>query len=103
MLRICACVGRASLNPPLQPLQVQLLQTAALQIQSASLPVAAHALGLVPESLAAAHTTLPLCTSRNHAIAYCAAFVGANLVAVLGVCFQRVHLPSRPDDSETSF
>merc|ERR1712178_645549 len=41
-------------------LQMALLQTAALQLQASSLPVAAHALGLVTSWTASTQTTLPL-------------------------------------------
>ena len=59
-------------------LQSALLQTAALQLQAAAIPVGAHALGLVPHSLASAYTTLPLCSTPTHAAAFCAAFLAAN-------------------------
>ena len=59
-------------------LQGALLQTAALQLQAAAVPVAAHALGLLPAGRAASATTLPLCASSLHAAAFCAAFLCAN-------------------------
>jgi hypothetical protein len=61
-------------------LQSALLQTAALQLQAAAVPVGAHALGLVPRSLATASTTLPLCGPLG-AAAFCVLFLGANAVA----------------------
>ena len=61
-------------------LQSALLQTAALQLQVAALPVLAHTLGLVPHRLASAYTTLPLCSTPLHAATLCAAFLAANAV-----------------------
>ena len=40
--------------------------------------VAAHALGLVPASLAASCTALPLCSTAPQAAAYCALFLAVN-------------------------
>ena len=57
-----------------------LLQTAALQVQAAALPVAAHALGLMPRPLAASLSTLPLCATPVHAAAFCVAFLVVNFV-----------------------
>ena len=45
-----------------------------------TIPVAAHALGLIPERLATAHTTLPLCNTPLYAAVYCTAFLSANLL-----------------------
>ena len=59
-------------------LQNHLLQTAVLQVQSSAIPVAAHALGLVPASLAASCTALPLCSTAPQAAAYCALFLAIN-------------------------
>ena len=59
-------------------LQNHLLQTAVLQVQSSAIPVAAHALGLVPASLAASCTALPLCSTAPQAAAYCALFLAVN-------------------------
>jgi len=48
------------------------------QVQSSAIPVAAHALGLVPASLAASCTALPLCSTAPQAAAYCALFLAVN-------------------------
>ena len=71
---------RKAANPSLHS---ALLQTAALQLQAAALPVGAHALGLMPTALASSVTTLPLITSPLHAAAFCACFLGANAVGFL--------------------
>lgn len=76
------------------PLQSQLLETAALQLQGPAIPVAAHALGLVPARLAAAATSLPLCEHSLHAAGYCAIFLTANVL-----CF--FHRVARPHLSVT--
>ena len=47
-------------------------------MQSSAIPVAAHALGLVPASLAASCTALPLCSTAPQAAAYCALFLAVN-------------------------
>lgn len=61
-------------------LQSALLQTAALQLQVAALPVLAHTLGLVSHRLASAYTTLPLCRTPLHAATVCATFLAANAI-----------------------
>jgi len=60
------------------PLQSLLLEAAVLQLLASAAPVAAHALGLIPSSIAASCTPLPLLPSRTHAAIYCAAFLSAN-------------------------
>ena len=67
-------------------LQSALVQTAALQVQAAALPVAAHALGLVSDVAAATLSTVPLCATPIHAAAFCVAFLCANLVGVRLYC-----------------
>mgnify|MGYP003684387283 CR=1 FL=1 len=64
------------------PLQSQLLESAALQIQAAAIPVAGHALGIVPADVAASCTPMPLFTSSLGAAMYCAAFITTNLLVV---------------------
>lgn len=63
-------------------LQSALIQTAALQVQTAAIPVAAHAMGLMPRALAARYTPFPLCSGPLHAAAFCAAFLASNLLAM---------------------
>ena len=62
-------------------LQSHLLHTALLQVQSSALPVAAHALGLVPTPLAASCTALPLCNTVPQAAAFCSLFLAANAIS----------------------
>ncbi|KAL1520213.1 hypothetical protein AB1Y20_023683 [Prymnesium parvum] len=89
-----ACRKRKSLGAQLQH---QLLQTAALQVQAASIPVAAHALGMLPEDFAKAHTTLPLYQHPLHATLYCTSFLAVNLVhfALAACTSQRVKSEER--------
>jgi hypothetical protein len=63
------------------PLQVQLIEAAALQLQAAAIPVGAHALGLAPRGAAAACTPMLLFTSPLGAALYCVGFLAVNLMA----------------------
>ena len=71
-------------------LQRHLLQTAVLQVQASALPVATHALGLVPAPLAASCTALPLCHTAAQAATYCALFLSTNALAACSVVAVRV-------------
>ena len=76
----CRYQLRDTRAPRATSLQAALLQTAALQLQVAAIPVGAHALGLLPRAAAeAASTMLPLC-SPLRASAFCAVFLVANVV-----------------------
>ena len=70
-------------------LHTALLQTAALQVQAATLPVATHALGLMPHAVAVTRTALPLCGKPLHAGLFCIAFLASNLVGALLFAFPR--------------
>ena len=75
-------------------------------MQTSAIPVAAHALGLLPESVASAYTTLPLCRSDLAAAAFCAAFLTANAAMCVGMLYAHVAAaqatePLEPRDSET--
>ena len=95
----CAALGhhllcRYHLRAPLRArpraaLQSLILQTAALQLVAAGVPVAAHVVGLVPAPAAAAATALPLTTAAPHAAAYCAVFIGGNAAAALALARRR--------------
>mmetsp|Transcript_25459 Transcript_25459/g.80413 ORF Transcript_25459/g.80413 Transcript_25459/m.80413 type:complete len:164 (+) Transcript_25459:477-968(+) len=65
------------------PLQAQLVEAAALQVQAAAIPVAGHALGIVTRATAAACTPMPLYTSSLGAALYCAGFLAVNLLAAV--------------------
>ena len=74
-------------------LQSQLLWTAALQVQAQALPVALHALGVVPAPLARRCTALPLCEGARWAAAVCVLYLAAsaralaNAAPLLRSCF----------------
>jgi hypothetical protein len=63
------------------PLQLQLVEAAALQVQAAAIPVAGHALGIAPRAAAAACTPMPLYSSPLGAALFCAGFLAVNLLA----------------------
>jgi len=83
--------GSRHRHPQGVPLQTQLLESAGLQAQAAALPVAAHALGLLPAAAAAPATPMPLYASPLYAALFCLAFVAANLLIAAVLLRRRRH------------